>query len=130
MKTMFIKNLLVFLWTLLFIVPGIIKSYAYRMVPYLLAENPDLDYLEAIRLSEKMTLGHKFDIFILDLSFIGWYLLGLLACGVGIIFVRPYQDATNAELYLVLKNNVMDEFEDEEIKDEHFSDEILDEQKF
>lgn len=102
-KTMFMRGLFNFLWYLALIIPGIIKSYAYSMVPYLLADNPKLDYNEAIGLSQEMTLGHKFDMWVLDLSFIGWYLLGLLACGLGGVFVNPYYESTRAELYLVLR---------------------------
>ncbi|MDD2370461.1 MAG: DUF975 family protein [Firmicutes bacterium] len=101
--TIFLRNLYIFLWTLLFIIPGIVKSYAYSMVPYILSENPGMNTAEAINLSEKMTKGHKADIFVLDLSFIGWILLGVLACGIGVIFVLPYIYATKAELYLKLK---------------------------
>jgi uncharacterized membrane protein len=75
------------------------------MVPYILADNPNIGSKRAIELSRNMTMGHKWDMFVLDLSFIGWYLLGLLALGVGILFVMPYENATNAELYLVLRNN-------------------------
>jgi uncharacterized membrane protein len=105
---MFYRGLLLFLWTLLFIIPGIVKSYAYSMVPYILADNPRIGYKRAIELSNQMTMGHKFDMFILDLSFIGWYLLGALAFGVGVFFVRPYEDTTNAELYLVLRKNAIE----------------------
>ncbi|WP_163193441.1 DUF975 family protein [Clostridium thermarum] len=106
-KTMFVKDLLIFLWSLLFIIPGIVKSYAYRMVPYILADNPNIGVKRAIELSNEMTRGHKFDMFVLDLSFIGWYLLGALACGVGVLFVKPYENATYAELYLVLRRNAI-----------------------
>ncbi|MBN2853610.1 MAG: DUF975 family protein [Clostridia bacterium] len=106
LKTMLYRGVLIFLWTLLFIIPGIIKGYAYRMVPYILAENPEMDSTEALHLSEKMTMGHKLDMWVLDLSFIGWYLLGVLACGIGVLFVTPYQSATNVELYLRLKENI------------------------
>ena len=126
-KTMFVKSIFVFLWTLLLIVPGIIKSYAYRMVPYILAENPNIDTNKALELSDEMTKGHKLDIFILDLSFLGWYLLGVLACGMGVIFVRPYQDETNAELYNALKQN-MDIGQIEDISD--FEPVVLDDQRF
>ncbi|MFA9397695.1 MAG: DUF975 family protein [Clostridiaceae bacterium] len=106
--TMFMRSLYTFLWTLLLIIPGIVKSYAYRMVPYILADNPNIGYKRAIELSNEMTDGQKFDIFVLDLSFIGWYLLGIIAFGVGILFVKPYDDATNAELYLVLRQDAID----------------------
>lgn len=101
------RGLLVFLWSLLLIIPGIIKAYAYRMVPYILADNPELDYKRAVKLSDHMTHGHKLNLWVLDLSFIGWYLLGVMACCIGVIFVFPYQDATEAELYIVLRENAL-----------------------
>lgn len=106
--TMLLRSIYTFLWTLLFIIPGIIKSYAYRMVPYILADNPSIGYNRAIELSNEMTRGEKWDIFVLDLSFIGWYLLGSLALLIGTLFVNPYSDATNAELYLILRKNAID----------------------
>lgn len=102
-KTMFFKNLYNFLWTLLFIIPGIIKSYSYRMVPYILTDNPTLDTKRVIDLSRNIMDGNKFNAFLLDLSFIGWYILGLIALGVGVLFVNPYAFSTNAELYLTLR---------------------------
>lgn len=105
--TMLYRSVINFLWYLLLIVPGIIKSYAYAMVPYILADNPEIHYHRAVQLSNEMTRGHKFDMFVLDLSFIGWYLLGALACGVGVYFVNPYRDATLAELYLTLRHNAI-----------------------
>jgi uncharacterized membrane protein len=74
------------------------------MVPYILADNPHIGYDRALKLSMAMTKGYKADIFFLQLSFIGWYLLGALCLGVGVLFVNPYQRATMAEMYLVLKN--------------------------
>lgn len=106
-KGMFLKDLYTFLWTLLFIIPGIIKSYAYRMVPYILADNPNMDANEAITLSRRMMDGEKWNTFVLDLSFIGWYLLGGLACGIGVIFVAPYHYSTNAQLYLVIRDKAI-----------------------
>lgn len=108
LKTLFKKAVLIFLWTLLLIIPGIIKAFAYRMVPYIMADNPLIDSDRAIRLSEGMTNGHKFNMWVLDLSFIGWYLLGVLACCVGVLFVMPYQDSTSAELYLVLRREALE----------------------
>ena len=105
--TMLWRGILVALWTLLFIIPGIVKSYAYRMVPYILADNPNIGISRALELSNEMTRGEKFNIFVLDLSFIGWYLLGLLAFAVGTLFVRPYEDATNAELYVMLRQRAL-----------------------
>jgi len=105
--TMVLRGIYIFLWTLLLIIPGIIKSYAYRMVPYILADNPDIGASRAIELSNRMTDGEKWDMFVLDLSFIGWYLLGLIALGIGVLFVMPYEDATKAELYLVLREKAV-----------------------
>jgi hypothetical protein len=99
-KTMFFKDLWVFLWTLLLIVPGIIKSFEYRMVPYLLAENPNMDRKEALKVSTEMMYGNKWNAFVLDLSFFGWILLSACTLGIlGIFYVDPYVAATDAELY-------------------------------
>ncbi len=100
-KTMFLMNFKILLWTFLFIIPGIIKSFEYFMIPYILAENPGIDSKRAFEISKEMTLDEKFDIFLLGLSFIGWILLGTLACGIGVLFVEPYMQATYAELYQV-----------------------------
>lgn len=102
-KSMFMKNLFIFGWTLLFVIPGIIKSYEYAMVPYLLAEQPDLHYKAALKKSRDMMDGHKFELFILQLSFIGWKLLGMLLCCVGVVFVLPYENATYTEYFIELK---------------------------
>ncbi len=107
-KTMFMRALFTFLWFLALIVPGIIKSFAYSMVPYILTDNPNMPYNEAIALSQDMTRGHKFDIFVLNLSFIGWYLLGMLLCGLGGVLVNPYYLMTTAELYKVLRTNAIE----------------------
>ena len=98
-KTMFLKDLFIFLWTLLFIIPGIIKSFEYAMIPYILAENPGIDSKRAFELSKEMMRGEKWNYFVLQLSFIGWILLGLLACCIGGVFVTPYFEATMAEFY-------------------------------
>lgn len=108
-KAMLLRGVQNFLWYLLLIIPGIVKSYAYSMVPYILAENPNMGASEAIELSCDMTEGHKLDMFVLDLSFIGWYLLGALLFGIGVIFVMPYENATKAELYMVLRQGPMEE---------------------
>lgn len=102
-KVMFMKNLITFGWTLVFIIPGIIKTYQYAMVPYILAENPDVEYREALDWSRDMMDGHKFELFVLKLSFIGWEILGTLLCCIGIIFVWPYENATYAEYFAELK---------------------------
>lgn len=104
-KTQFIKGLYIFLWSLLFVIPGIIKTYEYFMVPYILAEYPNLDTHEVLQISKEMTYGHKMDIFILKLSFIGWNILGGLLMGIGIFFINPYKEATYARLYDILAGN-------------------------
>lgn len=99
-KTMFLKDLYVFLWSLLLIVPGIIKSYEYFMVPYILAENPGMDSEDVFALSRRMMDGEKWDTFVLTLSFIGWELLSVITCGLaGVFYVNPYCRATYTELY-------------------------------
>lgn len=106
-KVQLIRGIKEFLWFLVFIIPGIIKGYAWCLVPYILADNPHLDHKRALQLSDKMTMGHKAEIFVLELSFIGWYLLGALCCGVGVMFVNPYHDSTMAELYMQLRHEAL-----------------------
>lgn len=103
-KTMFLRGLYITLWSLLLVVPGIIKSYEYRMIPYIMAEHPELDTKEAFAVSKKMMTGNKWDAFVLDWSFFGWGLLSLCTCGIlSIFWVNPYVYMTNAELYAALK---------------------------
>ena len=100
---MFLRDLFTFLWALLLIVPGIIKSYEYRMIPYLLAENPDLTVSEAFGMTKKIMDGNKMDTFILDLSFFPWILLAAMTCGIlSVVYVAPYMALTNTELYVCL----------------------------
>lgn len=108
--TTLIKDVRVFLWTLLFIIPGIIKGYEYYFIPYIIAENPKLSYTRAFEISKAMTDGIKLQIFVLQLSFVGWYLLGVLACGVGALFVNPYYEAAMAELYMAQRAKVLAEY--------------------
>ena len=105
---MLVMKVKIFLWGLLFVIPGIVKSYEYRMVPYILAENPDLPMSEVFALSREMTMNQKMDIFVLDLSFIPWEFLSNFTLGLaGIFWVNPYEQATGAELYAVLRQNVL-----------------------
>lgn len=94
-----------FLWSLLFIIPGIIKGYAYSMAYYIKVDHPEYDWKQCIKESQEMMRGHKWRLFCLQFSFIGWILLGLLACGIGLLWVSPYMTAANAEFYEDLKNN-------------------------
>ncbi|MGN0664331.1 MAG: DUF975 family protein [Negativibacillus sp.] len=105
-KTMFLRNLYIFLWSLLFVIPGIVKSYQYRMVPYILAENPNISADRAFELSKQMMDGRKWDLFIFDWSFFCWELLaGILI--IGGIFLKPYIQAANAEVYLWLRYDAL-----------------------
>lgn len=100
---MFMSGLITFLWTLLFIIPGIYKAYCYRMVPYLLAEDPTMNWSDAMQKSNDIMMGNKFETFVLDLSFIGWGILSGLTAGLlGIFFVTPYVYQTHANLYCFL----------------------------
>ncbi len=97
---MFKYNLFLFLWSLLFVIPGIYKAYEYRMIPYLLAENPNMPEQEAFQRSRDMMNGQKWNAFVLDLSFIGWHILGILTFGIlEVFYIAPYQEMTNAALY-------------------------------
>lgn len=93
------------LLVLLLSIPAIIKYYSYRMTPWILSDNPLIGHERALKLSIGLTRGHRWHMFVLDLSFLGWWLLGLLACGVGVLFVFPYYIATQAELYARLRQN-------------------------
>ena len=104
---MFLRGLFILLWSMLFLIPGIIKSYSYRMVPFILTDNPEITATEAITLSRQMMKGNKWRAFVLDLSFIGWYILSALTLGaLSIFYVNPYVYATEAELYHTIKPKV------------------------
>lgn len=103
-KVQLLVDLKIILGMCLLIVPGIYWSYCYAMVPYLLAENPYMTTSRAMELSRQMMDGEKFNTFVLGISFFGWYLLGGLLLGVGILFVHPYYEATFAELYAALRS--------------------------
>lgn len=101
-------NLFVFLWSLLFVIPGIIKSFAYFATPYLLAEYPNLGATEALKVSMRITDGHKMEIFVMHLSFIGWFLLSSISMGiVGIFYGQPYFSLSLAGLYEDLKEEAV-----------------------
>lgn len=99
-KTMFLYNIKIWAWSLLLWIPGIIKYYEYYFVPYIMSENPDIDAKRAFEISKYMTKGKKWDIFIVELSFIGWILLSIIVCcGISAVFLTPYIQATYAEMY-------------------------------
>ena len=108
--TMFLRDLFTALWSLLLVVPGIIKHYEYLMVPYIIAENPVMDYKEAFQISKQTMNGEKMEAFIMDLSFIGWYLLSAISCGLfAIFYVNPYVQASFAEMYAFNKQKAYQE---------------------
>lgn len=102
-KVTFFVGLFTFLWSLLFVIPGIIKGISYSMATYILAENKGKAALECINESKAMTEGHKMELFVLSLSFIGWFLLCMITFGIATIWVVPYMNATFANAYLSLK---------------------------
>ena len=102
-KVVFLVGLFTFLWSLLFIVPGIIKSYSYSMSLYILSEDKSKSALQCIRESKEITNGHKMDLFVLRLSFLGWIILGVITCGIANIYVTPYMCTTYANAYKSLK---------------------------
>lgn len=103
---MFLKNLYNFLWYIT-IVGGVVKMYEYRMIPYILAEEPEINKKEAFRKSKEMMKNNKWRAFLLDLSFIGWHVVSLLTFGiVNILYGNSYMAATSTELYVVLKQNL------------------------
>lgn len=105
-KTTFMRDLYVFLWALLFLIPGIYKKYQYYMVEFILAENPDMPYKEVLERSKKMMDGQKWNAFVLDLSFILWHMLSFVTCGISeIAFVQPYINLTRAALYRALSDS-------------------------
>ncbi len=100
MLGMLLRDVYVFLWSLLFLIPGIIKAYAYAMVPYILYENPSLSAKQAVSMSETMMDGWKWELFKFELSFMGWNILAAFTCGIlGVLYVNPYIYTAQAMLY-------------------------------
>lgn len=99
----FMGSIKAFLWGLLFIVPGIMKTIAYSMSYYIKADNPDYSWRECLSESEKIMNGHKGEYFVLQLSFIGWKIVGSICCGIGMYWVSAYQNATAAHFYESIK---------------------------
>ena len=105
-----LKGIYVLLWLFLFIIPGFVKSYSYAMTEFILKDNPEISGEEAICRSMKMMQGHKMQLFLLDLSMIGWLILSFLTLGIGFLFLVPYNYSAHAHFYEDLKaeydNNV------------------------
>lgn len=94
-----LTGLFIFLWSLLLVIPGLVAAYSYSAAPYIMAEDPDCTPMEALRRSKARMDGHKMSLFLLDLSFIGWYLLSALTLGIGNLFLTPYTHAARAAFY-------------------------------
>ena len=113
----------VFLWSLLFVIPGIIKAISYSMTPYILANEPKVEATDALKLSMRMTEGHKWEIFVFELSFLGWELLSCLTFGIlDLVYVGPYRETARAGLYLELRYNALSNgvITEAEFNGEHF----------
>ena len=102
----FYMQLFTWLWSLLFIIPGIVKSYSYAMAPYIALENPELGHLDCVTKSKEMMEGHKAELFVLDLSFIGWILLTTVTCGIASLWYIPYANTARANFYKQLKGEL------------------------
>lgn len=96
----------IFLYTCLLIIPGIIKSYEYMMIPYILADNPNIDCSEAFKITKEMTKGYKMELFIIGLSFIGWNILAVFTCGILMPYVAFYSNMTYTGFYLEQKDKI------------------------
>ena len=104
--TLFLTDLYTALWCILLIIPGLIKAYSYRLVPYLIVDEPDLKPGEVITLSRQLMKGHKWAAFVYDLSFLGWELLGIITLGlVDVFWTRPYKNNADAALYNAIRNH-------------------------
>ncbi len=103
LKISFFSCLIIFCWSLLFLIPGIIKAYSYSMALFIYAENPDMGALEAMTRSQEMMKGHKMDFFVLNLSFFGWALLCAVTFGIAGIYVAPYTSSATVNFYQAIK---------------------------
>lgn len=100
----FLRNLLISIGVCIFIIPGCILSYSYRMVPYILSEEPDISAIDALKKSRQMMKGHKWNCFVYDLSFILWYILSAFTLGLlNVFYVSPYKHNADAELYKAIR---------------------------
>lgn len=106
-KVTLLQSVKIVLWSLLFYIPGLIKTYEYAMIPYILAENPNIDARRAFEMSRAMMTGNKWRLFKLQFSFIGWVLLACLTAGIGMLFLMPYTLAAQTEFYFEVKEDAM-----------------------
>lgn len=103
------KLVFIMLWSLLFVIPGFVKSYSYAMTEFILVDEPDLKWKDAITKSRKMMNGHKAELFALDLSFIGWWILIAITGGIASLYASPYIMTTRAKFYENLKANYVED---------------------
>lgn len=103
-----VTSIFIFLWSLLFVIPGIIAAYRYSMAFYIMNDNPSIDIMEAIEQSKAMMQGNKGRLFCLHISFIGWAFLSVLTCGIGFFWLAPYINASVAAFYLEVSGQRMD----------------------
>lgn len=101
-----VMSVFIFLWTLLLIIPGIIASFRYALAFYVLADNPEMGIMEAINESKRLMRGNKWKLFCLQISFIGWALLGLLTLGIGYLWLTPYMEVSIAAFYEMTRGNM------------------------
>lgn len=106
-KTMFLRMFYTWMWSILFIIPGVVKSLEYSLIPFLVAENPNLPAKRVFEISRRTMEGEKGKLFLLHLSLVGWYLLGLMACCYGVYFVLPYHQAVKTEFYACMRAKML-----------------------
>lgn len=94
-----LQSIFILLWSLLLIIPGIVAAYSYSMAQFIMLENPEMRPMEALRASKQMMYGHKMDLFLLNLSFIGWSILCVFTLGIGLLWLNPYMNAAYAAFY-------------------------------
>ena len=99
-----VMEIKIILWTFCLIVPGIMKSFSYAMVPYIMAEHPEYNATTCIAESERIMYGHRMELFTLYLSFIGWFLLTIITCGIGLLWLMPYMETAQAAFYADVKD--------------------------
>jgi uncharacterized membrane protein len=97
--TYLLMMLIIVLWSFLFIIPGIVASFSYAMAFYVLADNPDMTAREALARSKKIMYGNRLKLFILGLRFIGWGILSLFTCYIGMLWLMPYISTSFAAFY-------------------------------
>jgi len=113
----FVRDIFIGLWMLLFVIPGIVKSYAYSMSYYILNKQPSISSTEAITLSKDVTKGYKGDLFLLDLSYLGWYILGLFTLGILWLWIRPRHQVAKTLMF----EEIYSQYYPEPVKEEDSS---------